>query len=65
MAEEARKIGASLIHFSTDYVFDGTQTTPYDEDDPANPRNVYGRTKLAGERAIQASGAPRHSHRFR
>ncbi len=57
MAEEARKIGASLIHFSTDYVFDGTKTTPYDEDDPANPRNVYGRTKLAGERAIQASGA--------
>jgi dTDP-4-dehydrorhamnose reductase len=57
MAEEAKKIGASLIHFSTDYVFDGLKTTPYDEDDPANPRNVYGRTKLEGERAIQASGA--------
>jgi dTDP-4-dehydrorhamnose reductase len=57
MAEEAKKIGASLIHFSTDYVFDGSKTTPYDEDDPANPRNVYGRTKLEGERAIQASGA--------
>jgi len=57
MAEEAKKIGASLIHFSTDYVFDGLKTAPYDEDDPANPRNVYGRTKLEGERAIQASGA--------
>ena len=57
MAEEARKIGAALIHYSTDYVFDGSKTTPYDEDDPPNPQNVYGRTKLAGERAIQASGA--------
>ena len=57
MAEEARKIGAALIHYSTDYVFDGSKTTPYDEDDPPNPKNVYGRTKLAGERAIQASGA--------
>ncbi len=57
MAEEAKKIGASLIHFSTDYVFDGSKTAPYDEDDPANPQNVYGRTKLEGERAIQASGA--------
>ena len=57
MAEEAKKIGASLIHFSTDYVFDGLKTTPYDEDDPANPQNVYGRTKLEGERAIQASDA--------
>jgi dTDP-4-dehydrorhamnose reductase len=57
MAEEAKKIGASLIHFSTDYVFDGLKTFPYDEDDPANPQNVYGRTKLEGERAIQVSGA--------
>jgi dTDP-4-dehydrorhamnose reductase len=57
MAEEARKIGASLIHFSTDYVFDGLKNFPYDEDDPPNPRNVYGRMKLEGERAIQASGA--------
>jgi dTDP-4-dehydrorhamnose reductase len=57
MAEEAKKIGASLIHFSTDYVFDGSKTTPYDEDDPTTPQNVYGRTKLEGERAIQASGA--------
>ena len=56
MAEEAKKIGASLIHYSTDYVFDGTKATPYDENDPTNPLNVYGRTKLEGERAIQASG---------
>jgi dTDP-4-dehydrorhamnose reductase len=58
MAEEAERIGASLIHFSTDYVFDGLKTTPYEEDDPANPQNVYGRTKLAGDRAIQARNAP-------
>ena len=57
MAEEAKKIGASLIHFSTDYVFDGLKTFPYDEDDPANPQNAYGRTKLEGESAIQASDA--------
>jgi dTDP-4-dehydrorhamnose reductase len=57
MAEEAEKIGASLIHFSTDYVFDGLKTSPYDEDDPANPQSVYGRTKLEGELAIQASDA--------
>src|SRR5437879_3551593 len=57
MAEEAKKTGAALIHFSTDYVFDGLKTVPYDEDDPTNPRNVYGKTKLEGERAIQASAA--------
>ena len=57
MAEEAKKIGAALIHFSTDYVFDGTNTSPYREEDPPNPLNVYGRTKLEGERAIVASGA--------
>jgi dTDP-4-dehydrorhamnose reductase len=57
MAEEAKKISAFLIHFSTDYVFDGSKTTPYEEGDPTNPQNVYGRTKLEGEHAIQASGA--------
>jgi dTDP-4-dehydrorhamnose reductase len=57
MAEEAKTIGACLIHYSTDYVFDGTKTTPYVEDDPANPQNAYGRTKLEGERAIRDSGA--------
>jgi dTDP-4-dehydrorhamnose reductase len=58
MAEEAKKIGAALIHYSTDYVFDGLKSSPYEEADPANPQNAYGRTKLEGERAIQASGAP-------
>jgi dTDP-4-dehydrorhamnose reductase len=58
MAEEAKKIGAAMIHYSTDYVFDGTKTTPYTEDDPTCPINVYGRTKLAGEQAIQATDIP-------
>jgi dTDP-4-dehydrorhamnose reductase len=57
MAEEAKTIGACLIHYSTDYVFDGTKTTPYVEEDAANPQNAYGRTKLEGERAIRDSGA--------
>jgi dTDP-4-dehydrorhamnose reductase len=52
MAEEARRLGALLIHYSTDYVFDGTKDTPYTEDDPPNPINAYGRSKLAGDRAI-------------
>ena len=52
MAEEARRLGALLIHYSTDYVFDGAKDTPYTEDDPPNPINVYGRSKLAGDRAI-------------
>src|ERR1700693_1201214 len=56
MAEEAKKIGAAVIHYSTDYVFDGTKRTPYQENDSTNPLNAYGRTKLAGEQAIQSSG---------
>ena len=56
MAEEARKIGAVLVHYSTDYVFDGAKRTPYDEADSANPMNVYGKTKFAGEQAIRTSG---------
>ncbi|MFZ0039357.1 MAG: dTDP-4-dehydrorhamnose reductase [Candidatus Acidiferrales bacterium] len=58
MAEEARSIGASLLHYSTDYVFDGMKTSPYDESDSPNPINVYGRTKLEGEQAIRKSGVP-------
>jgi dTDP-4-dehydrorhamnose reductase len=57
MAEEARSLGALLIHYSTDYVFDGTKDSPYTEDDPPNPINAYGRSKLAGERAIGQSGS--------
>lgn len=58
MAEEARSIGAAMIHYSTDYVFDGTKQGAYTEDDLPNPLNVYGSSKLAGERAIEASGIP-------
>jgi len=57
MAEEAKRTGAVLVHFSTDYVFDGTKAEPYTEADRPNPLNVYGRTKLDGERAVEASGA--------
>ena len=57
MAEEAKKIGAALVHYSTDYVFDGGKKSPYEETDTPNPINVYGKTKLGGERAIQESGA--------
>ena len=57
LAEEVKRLGAVLIHYSTDYVFDGARTTPYPEDAPANPLNVYGASKLEGERAIAATGA--------
>jgi len=56
LAEEARRIGAALIHYSTDYVFDGRKSSPYTEDDSPNPINVYGKTKLAGERGIEGAG---------
>jgi len=56
LAEEAKALGATLVHYSTDYVFDGTKKEPYTEADEPNPINVYGKTKLAGEQAIQAVG---------
>jgi dTDP-4-dehydrorhamnose reductase len=56
LAEEARQIGALFLHYSTDYVFDGKKGAAYTEEDAANPLNMYGRSKLAGEQAIQAVG---------
>jgi dTDP-4-dehydrorhamnose reductase len=56
LADEAKKISALLIHYSTDYVFDGSKSGPWIEDDPVHPLNVYGATKLAGERNIQQAG---------
>jgi len=58
LAEEAKKLGAGIIHYSTDYVFDGSNKNPYIEDDKPNPINIYGKTKLAGEEAIEKSGCP-------
>jgi dTDP-4-dehydrorhamnose reductase len=56
LAEEAKRLGAILVHYSTDYVFDGAKQSAYKEEDAPNPLNVYGRTKLAGDRAISESG---------
>ena len=56
LADEARRSGALLIHYSTDYVFDGENRTPYREDDTPNPVSEYGRSKLEGEQAIERSG---------
>lgn len=56
LAGEAKHLDALLVHFSTDYVFDGRKTDPYVEDDPTGPLGIYGQSKLAGEQAILASG---------
>jgi dTDP-4-dehydrorhamnose reductase len=56
MAREAAALGAKLVHYSTDYVFDGTKAGAYTEGDPTGPRNVYGASKLAGEEAIAEAG---------
>jgi dTDP-4-dehydrorhamnose reductase len=58
IAQEARRAHAGLIHYSTDYVFSGSSRRPYREDDEPDPLNVYGKTKLAGEKAIAAVDAP-------
>jgi dTDP-4-dehydrorhamnose reductase len=55
LAEEAKRLGALLVHYSTDYVFDGLKQTPYAETDQTNPLNVYGKSKLGGEQAIRAA----------
>lgn len=56
LAEEAARLDALLLHYSTDYVFDGAKQAPYTENDTPNPLNVYGESKLAGERAVAAAG---------
>lgn len=58
LAEEAARCNALLVHYSTDYVFDGRKQSPYAETDETNPLGVYGKSKLAGEEAIRAVGAP-------
>jgi dTDP-4-dehydrorhamnose reductase len=60
VANAARQLGVPLIHLSTDYVFDGNKATPYVEDDPVAPANVYGASKLAGEQVV-AEATPDHA----
>ncbi len=57
LAEAAKKVGALMVHYSTDYIFDGTNSLPYVETDAPNPLGAYGRSKLEGDRAVKVSGA--------
>jgi dTDP-4-dehydrorhamnose reductase len=63
IAEEGRRLGCFIIHYSTDYVFDGTKKTAYVESDTPNPLSVYGHSKLSGEQAIQSTGVPHYIFR--
>jgi dTDP-4-dehydrorhamnose reductase len=63
LAEEAKRLGAVLVHYSTDYVFDGTKDGAYAETETPNPLSAYGRSKLAGDQAIQATGVPHYIFR--
>jgi dTDP-4-dehydrorhamnose reductase len=56
LADEARRLDALFVHYSTDYVFDGSKKEPWNEEDAPNPMSVYGRTKLAGEEAVKSAG---------
>lgn len=58
LADEARRLGGAIVHYSTDYVFDGAKAGAYGEDDPPRPLGVYGETKLAGESGVRGVGAP-------
>jgi dTDP-4-dehydrorhamnose reductase len=58
IAEEAKQLGAVVVHYSTDYVFDGSKQAPYGEEDAASPVSVYGKSKLAGEQELAASAIP-------
>ena len=64
LASLTKQINATLIHFSTDYVFDGTATEPYTPDDVTNPINVYGHSKLMGEKLIKSSGVNHYIFRI-